>query len=659
MAKLFKTISLTERLKGSDYAKDPIKPSAAVNQGGLADDPLRPNQNANQGSIDLKEQVKFRRIEPIELKRIEDAQKRNAEMIKLIQSSRPDFIPPIPSPFTTRPLASLVLPQAASKFAATMQLEDRLKQFSRVESTRHLPHFFLSDIYTDYITISKFGIFNHESDVQVPAFTVSPSKGETTVTPIEFDALIRQGTRFRNGQYISRIPITRPAESVLIFQGTFFSNGAYISVATIGSPTADDANFLRQGGVLVRNTYKSVIEPEQPIGEQNQGGLNPVKAINPLLNRLLQGLYIDNAGELRSRIVPQEPIQLGDPAVQTPLLQRSKFATETFDQGSIRLSTSEYQSDRALSILLPRIKHGSATLQRINFTNETFEQGEAVIPVKDFQNINFNNQTLTKAQGEDYFPLNRPAIEDQPLSQLLSNELDPNQAKSLLSSTILGWRYDRTESRQGLAPEGNVRVVTQTIPSAWSSNTNTPKPGKTERRSLGVTPDGDGSDFITLSIQSMTQGGSVNFKALITSLSDSFSPSWNDYNYVGRQDTIKAFKGITRSVSLGFKAVAWGNRETAKTLFKKLETLAKYTTVGVPNSAGYLEGPLIRVTIGNILVSTLCACTSLKYDFNPAEYSWDTNAKLPMLADVSMDFAVLASNNQQLLNAKTNTYYNT
>ena len=171
MAKLFKTISLTERLADSDYKKNPIKPPITVNQGGPINDPLLPIQQLNQGSIDLKDQVKFRAQQPIELKKIEDARKRNAEMIKLIEASRPDYMPPIPSPFVTKPLTTFVLPRTAFKFASTMQLEDRLKQFNRVESTRHLPHFFLSDIFTDYITITKFGIFNHDN-LLLPPYSV-------------------------------------------------------------------------------------------------------------------------------------------------------------------------------------------------------------------------------------------------------------------------------------------------------------------------------------------------------------------------------------------------------------------------------------------------------------------------------------------------------
>ena len=540
-----------------------------------------------------------------------------------------------------------------------MQLEDRLKQSNKVESTRHLPQFYLSDIYTDYITISKFGIFNHESSVDVRQFVAAPEKGGTTINVTEFDSLIRQGTRYTNGRYISLTPTTRPVESVLVSQGTFFTNGAFISQATISTPVADSDNFIKQGGTLVKGSYKSVIDTSRPIGIQNQGGLNPSKAVSANTTRLLQGLLIDNSGELKSFVKPQDPIQLGNPANQSPLLPQPKFATQIVNQGSIVLKTNEYQGDRALSILLPRIKHGSASLQRINFTSETFNQGEAILPVKDFQNTTINNQTVTKAQGEDWFAINRPAIGNTPISQLLSNELDPNQAKSLLRGSILGWQYDRTDGRQGTAPTGNVRVVDQRIPSAWSSATNSPKPGKTTRGSLGVVPDGEGSDFIPLIITSVTQDATtIQFKALLTSLSDSFSPTWNDYNYVGRQDTVKSFKGITRSISLGFKVVAWGNRETASTLFQRLETLAKITTVGVPNSKGYIEAPLILAVVGNILNGALCACTSLKYDFNPAEYSWDVEKGLPMLADVSMELAILTDNNQKLFNAKTNKYYN-
>ena len=108
-------------------------------------------------------------------------------------------------------------------------------------------------------------------------------------------------------------------------------------------------------------------------------------------------------------------------------------------------------------------------------------------------------------------------------------------------------------------------------------------------------------------------------------------------------------------MSLGFKVVAWSD---ASAMFAKLETLAKITSVGSPTGPGYVKGPLIKLTVGKLFSGVYCACNSLKIDFNPAEFTWDINKQLPMLADVSMDVAILASNNGQMFNADSNTYYN-
>ena len=150
-------------------------------------------------------------------------------------------------------------------------------------------------------------------------------------------------------------------------------------------------------------------------------------------------------------------------------------------------------------------------------------------------------------------------------------------------------------------------------------------------------------------------GGSIRLKALLTSFSDNWSPSWSDQNYVGRQDTLKVFKGVTRSVSLGFKVVAWSD---ATGMFQKLENLAKITSVGSPTGPGYVKGPLIKLTVGKLFDKVYCACNSLKIDFNPTEFTWDIKKQLPMLADVSMDVAILTSNNAQMFNADSNRYYN-
>ena len=619
--KPFKTISLVDRLKASSYN----------------DIAARPTTKVAQGDIDLKNSIAPRKTTDIQIKTIPDTRKRNEELIKTIQKSRVNKPLPAIGQFVTPPLTSFVIPKTDIKFGKTMQLEDRLEQSAKVENTNHLPHFYLSDTYAGYIQIKPLGIFDHTSDIVVPKFNFAGNRSGTDVYPIVFNALANQGAIFSNGKYISSIITRTPPTSVLIAQGTFFTNGTFISQTTVGRAISQDAILNGQGAVLSNGRFTSAIKLDKPVKTQNQGGLDPIKAISPLVVRLSQGITIDNADNLQSYVKPLEPIDLLKPETTTPVLQQTNFSALLYNQGFITLRTEEYLANRAISILLPRVNQGSITLQ-----------------VNDFQNKSFSGQTLKKAQGEDWFDANRLGVEETDISKLLTNELDEAAAKNLLRGAIKGWNYDRTNTRQGTAPQGNVKVVNQSVPTAWNTNTKTRKPGKIEKRKLGIEPDGDGSDFITLRIDKVS-GGAATFKALLTSFSDSWSPTWTDQNYVGRQDTLKVFKGVTRSVSLGFKVVAWSN---ASAMFTKLETLAKITSVGSPTGPGYVRGPLIKLTVGKLFSGVYCACNSLKIDFNPAEFTWDINKQLPMLADVSMDVSILASNNGQMFNASTNRYYN-
>ena len=112
---------------------------------------------------------------------------------------------------------------------------------------------------------------------------------------------------------------------------------------------------------------------------------------------------------------------------------------------------------------------------------------------------------------------------------------------------------------------------------------------------------------------------------------------------------------MTRSVSLGFKVVAWSGK-SASGMWSKLNDLIKATSVGTP-SGPYTKGPVVKITVGGLFKNVTCVCTSLKIDTNPAEYTWDIDTGHPMIADISMDFAMLVANNGELFNAETNTYY--
>jgi hypothetical protein len=156
----------------------------------------------------------------------------------------------------------------------------------------------------------------------------------------------------------------------------------------------------------------------------------------------------------------------------------------------------------------------------------------------------------------------------------------------------------------------------------------------------------------------MTGGGSVKFRAFITSFSDGFNVSWNDINYVGRQDTLKAFKGVTRAGSLAFKVAAF-NKADLGVCYSKLNTLGKIAAVGGPLNGGkYIAGPLCKITVGNWFTNTPCVFNSVKYDIQTADYSWDIDEEVPQLVDVSVDFAILGDVSGKSLNSSTNRYFN-
>jgi hypothetical protein len=122
--------------------------------------------------------------------------------------------------------------------------------------------------------------------------------------------------------------------------------------------------------------------------------------------------------------------------------------------------------------------------------------------------------------------------------------------------------------------------------------------------------------------------------------------------YVGKQDTLKTFKGMTRSGGVGFKIAAFNSGELSAN-YGKLNNLVKKVGVGKP-SGTYIIAPLATITVGSYIKNAPIIVSSIKYDMQPADYSWDIDAGVPMLMDVSVDFAFIGDITGQSLNAGGN-----
>ena len=154
-------------------------------------------------------------------------------------------------------------------------------------------------------------------------------------------------------------------------------------------------------------------------------------------------------------------------------------------------------------------------------------------------------------------------------------------------------------------------------------------------------------DYVTLSFTSIGDGSTIAFKSYITSLSDSWSPTYTDIKYVGRQDTLKVFNGVTRNISLGFK-IPSDSDASHRLMYSRLQSLIRASVVGdYVKGKPYIVGPMMKITVGNYVRDTPCVVTTLKIDTNPSEYPWEISPgrQLPQFLYVAMDFFILGDNN--------------
>ena len=133
------------------------------------------------------------------------------------------------------------------------------------------------------------------------------------------------------------------------------------------------------------------------------------------------------------------------------------------------------------------------------------------------------------------------------------------------------------------------------------------------------TDDKDKLDFITLKFTSLgTKNGalrSANFRATISGLSETFSPSWDSAKFVGSPFSYYTYSGIERSVTFNFKVYSL-NAEEHKIAWDKLNFLA-----GLVYPADYygdtsVKAPIIKFTLGDMYQKKAGFIESLSYTFD-------------------------------------------
>ena len=500
-------------------------------------------------------------------------------------------------------------------------------------NTTHLPQYFLTDLYTGYLVISPFSTLAISDTQDIGALAVPISqlailtRQDAQVTldirKSENLVLLEQGTIVQNNTYKSlALPEDVPSQdAILVAQGTFISNNIASSFSNIieSIPTAN----INQGTI------------ELPIYEVaiNQGiTLDETTPIGELEIGALQGLLIDNNQTQGSVIGINESFQtfqLTDSP--TPNISLIFDTIQLSNSPTPTLNILGYQADRALAFGSPRIKHGTTILvvqqyleNRTQAVNDPISIHGSVVtnPLP----LNENDKLAQSPAIDTAPPTPNPALIPPEYSAIIGLGNSYNQGRPTGDSAL-----------ENTAPNVQARV----------------SPAADPRKDI----DDPSSDTDLLTITITPEGGSpIKVKAYLTAFSDGITANWNDMSYVGRQDTLKQFTGATRAVSFAVLMPSFNNTDVTNNL-SKLEKIISSTVVGSFNSGDvYLTAPLARLRIGG-LINSYVAFSSVKWDFDPAEATFDIDQGLPHLLKVSFDCAVLSTSKGRLLNGADGNYF--
>lgn len=124
--------------------------------------------------------------------------------------------------------------------------------------------------------------------------------------------------------------------------------------------------------------------------------------------------------------------------------------------------------------------------------------------------------------------------------------------------------------------------------------------------------DGDASDAyanqraLYLSFFHLASNGEVNFKAFITSYSETFSSEYNMEHVFGRNDPIATFKHTARRISVSWSVPAASLQE-AKTNLGRCNRLAQFMYPGYSGrTAGTLsKPPLMKIRFANLIKNSI------------------------------------------------------
>jgi hypothetical protein len=149
-------------------------------------------------------------------------------------------------------------------------------------------------------------------------------------------------------------------------------------------------------------------------------------------------------------------------------------------------------------------------------------------------------------------------------------------------------------------------------------------------------------DFIPFRFEDMS-GNLIVFRAILSAITDAFTPNYAEQKYIGRPDKVYVYTGTDRLVSFTFDIYPKSDQELVR-LWEKMNYLAGLTYPSWAPAAGGGAGmvaPFCKLTIGDMFKDTPGYISGLTYTVQDTG-TWETTfAKLPKYIQAQCTFVYI------------------
>ena len=147
-------------------------------------------------------------------------------------------------------------------------------------------------------------------------------------------------------------------------------------------------------------------------------------------------------------------------------------------------------------------------------------------------------------------------------------------------------------------------------------------------------------DLVPFKFIDVRENAPIVFRAILSGITDTFSPEYASERYVGRPDNVYVYQGTTREISFNFDVYPKSDAELV-TLWEKLNYLAGLTYPHLDKSGLGMIAPFSKLQIGDMYNNVPGYISSLTYSVQD-NGTWEVDfAKLPKYIQVACTFVYI------------------